>query len=1135
MSSVKKAKGTSSLLSHSFPGIFADPFFNTINELEKPDSNKLETLEKINKSVAETKVITKLKQCEQLKPLVEFGLNSGVKEEREKVFLALKGILESVCDVKLADADTAPDDSVSINIFINLAISYMRENKEPENAFVLTIGLVILESAVKVCEDTEKIKEITAVEVESEDVFIRSRKLSLFGTVIDKYHSDSQAYKKRSKESEIAALKRSTSNLNMSAAASSSSLSSSTSSLPLDHQDLDTKSQRSNRPSINNYFSNEMESSTEKGAIDVTNGKYGESFLRKMADQNKDLLKAPNDFALYFYERYIIFVLKDNIDADISDITEPVLKASLEKRNFAIKFLAEYIVFNKEDKAKAKDANKDKDKGKEKEKDPLERCKKALKDAIKHTKDLSALSDFFSFYSENFYKSNSKWIDDFIILAIDLMNADCTNERLQEQSFTVLESIPATRGNIGKVGTENTVKFIVDTMLVYKNNEIICQKGAGILYKLLSIDDSKVNKSIHKKSTYSAIMTGIRNDHEPTKVICYRTLDLTLSQDKLKGHVADAIKKECEQIENDVENPKLRRYVIPVVLHSGLTKKLFPKIKELVLSNDSSQTLSRSSCLSLLNFFSESEPTPEIFDFAKRAMEMLDGDWEVQEVGCTVVANNITEDNFSEGLKVIIDTVKRYYPENKEVLAAGYNAILSVSKKSEKNEEAILAAINDPSEMEVMPIDDQDWRHPPRDLLTADSGYTIAEFYFKLLSSSKNTAKDPSENLKLVTEIIAKDKCPAMTVINGVTALNNIIKLNHIKDTKLLKKIIEGIVHIMEQEKDYSVRENQLMQCECCKFVITYAKKYRLDIDLIYNTIEALKGRRDRGVNEYYDKVSDAIKAYTKASKKSKRSTVMVKEMQNSYWGETIDDDNDNDNDKGPYNFKHDNGEIPCDAEFPSGADDLETPVMDGEKERRPKRIDFEETFSDMTPDEMNKTLEEGLKEAEFIEVPSMLKYSKEVADDLKKKGLLKRGNGNELTISESMAISIYTFDNGRDNYEENPFRVLNKSIVECNSDRVRKLRVYMLYLLKALRKLEPYSSTGKLYRSILYPPGRVYRVGERFLWHAFTSTTKDKDIAMDFINSLKDDSDVILFEIDGDVNGYNIRDFSFHPSEDGK
>ena len=1120
---VKKAKATQSMLSHSIKSIFTDPFFSAINDLEKPDTNKSELLDKIIKTVTEDKVISNTKQCEELKPLVKFGLSSKVTEERNKAFLALKRILESVCKVKLDDADIAPDETISAGTFIRMAVAYMRENNGSDDIFVLTIGFVILENAVKVCDDLDKIKEISAVSIECEDDSIRSRRLSLFGVIIDKYHSDLQTYKKRSKESEIAALKRSTSSLSMSASSLSSSSSSSSS---LDTQDSDAKGQGSGRPSINNYFSDEIECSPERGKIDVTNGKYGEYFLQKTAELNKELLKNPNDYTLYFYERYIIFVLKDNIDIDCSDIMGPVLEASLEKlekRSFAIRFIAEYIVFSKEDKSKYL--------GKDKDKNPVEKCKKALMSAIKRTKDLNVLSDFFSFYSENFYKSNSKRIDDFIILAMDLMNADCTNEHLQEQSFAVLESIPATKANICKVGTESNVKFIVDTMQAYKDNDIICQKGAGILYKLLSMNEAKVNKSVHKKSTYNAIMMGIRNDHEPTKVICYRTLNITLGQDKLKSYVAGAIKKEREQIEHDVENPKIRRYVIPVILHSDLTKMMLPKIKTLILSNDPSQILNRGSCLSLFDFFSKSEPTPEIFIFTKRAMEMLDGDWEVQEAGCTVLANNVTEDNFSEGLEVIIKTVKRYYPGNKKVLSAGYNAILSICKKIESSFDAVLAAVNDPSDMEVMPVDDEDWRHPPRDLVAADPSFTIAEFYFKLLSSSKKTTKDPSEYLKLIVEVIKNDKCPTVTIINGITALENMVKLNSTKNKKLPKEIIETIVSIMEREKDYKIIENQRVQFECCKYAITHAKTYWSDVELIDMTIENLKKKRNPEVNDYYDKVSQNIKVYIKGGKKYKRSTVMIKEMENSYCGEMIEEDDDDHH----HGSSSSNGQIPPSSGCIPDQDALKARTRNMEKENRQKRMDFEETFNGMTPDEMDKTLEEGLTEAEFIEIPSMLKYSKEIADDLKKKDLLKRSNGNELTISESMAISIYTYDNGSDKYEDNPFRVLNRSIAGCDNDRIKKLRVYMLYLLKALRKLEPYPSTGKLYRSISYPPGRVYNVGERFMWRAFTSTTKDKDIAMDFVNNLKDKLDVILFEIDGDVTGYNIRDFSFHPGEDGK
>ena len=185
-----------------------------------------------------------------------------------------------------------------------------------------------------------------------------------------------------------------------------------------------------------------------------------------------------------------------------------------------------------------------------------------------------------------------------------------------------------------------------------------------------------------------------------------------------------------------------------------------------------------------------------------------------------------------------------------------------------------------------------------------------------------------------------------------------------------------------------------------------------------------------------------------------------------------------------------------------------------------------------MGPMEMQKTLEESLREAEFKEIQSLLKYSREVAEYLRDEGVLDK---YKMTLSESMAITIYTYDNGPDMLEYNPYRIINKALATADKDAIRKLRLYIFYLLKALRKLKK-TEAQKLYRTIRGSRDQTYNVGKELIWPAFTSTTTDKAVAEDFINNFNEETDIVLFEINGQgLNGYNIREFSFHPDEDGK
>ena len=189
------------------------------------------------------------------------------------------------------------------------------------------------------------------------------------------------------------------------------------------------------------------------------------------------------------------------------------------------------------------------------------------------------------------------------------------------------------------------------------------------------------------------------------------------------------------------------------------------------------------------------------------------------------------------------------------------------------------------------------------------------------------------------------------------------------------------------------------------------------------------------------------------------------------------------------------------------------------------------------TPSKFYETLEESLVNAGFMGVKSMMKYSKETADYLERTRVLKKRN---MSQADAMALTIYTYDNSSDNFESNPYRMINKALSERNTRSLLGLRGYILRLLTALRKLPQYSGENtegrKLYRAVTGISEKARTVGNVLSWPAFTSTSTDEDSVVDFFNNITDKKgEKYIIEIGGCFNkGHNIREFSFHPDEDG-
>ena len=170
-------------------------------------------------------------------------------------------------------------------------------------------------------------------------------------------------------------------------------------------------------------------------------------------------------------------------------------------------------------------------------------------------------------------------------------------------------------------------------------------------------------------------------------------------------------------------------------------------------------------------------------------------------------------------------------------------------------------------------------------------------------------------------------------------------------------------------------------------------------------------------------------------------------------------------------------------------------------------------------PSTFYKTLEEALIEAKFICIKDILENAKkrwEASGEIRKSGL---------TEEEAAAVFVYTYDFGKDDWEKNPFRVVNKVLAERNTHTLPRLCGYILHLLSALRKLPKWNGGGVLYRGVEGPVSpSVREVGNVMSWPAFTSTTVDESTVGSFIASAREP---VVFEIRGAFCGYNISPFS--------
>lgn len=178
-----------------------------------------------------------------------------------------------------------------------------------------------------------------------------------------------------------------------------------------------------------------------------------------------------------------------------------------------------------------------------------------------------------------------------------------------------------------------------------------------------------------------------------------------------------------------------------------------------------------------------------------------------------------------------------------------------------------------------------------------------------------------------------------------------------------------------------------------------------------------------------------------------------------------------------------------------------------------------------------DSTLETALNRIGITQKDSIYKLAEETAK------LIKGGDPNcKLSTEDIMAILAYTYDYGKESMEKNLYSNVNKRLREGIAGSPYNIDLFILYFLKAIRRLERYSmgETQKLYRGIPKSSSYfIFKENSILVWNGFTSTTSDRNMVTKFLGW--DSGRRYLIEIVGNPIAYSISDYSFVIEEKGK
>ena len=133
--------------------------------------------------------------------------------------------------------------------------------------------------------------------------------------------------------------------------------------------------------------------------------------------------------------------------------------------------------------------------------------------------------------------------------------------------------------------------------------------------------------------------------------------------------------------------------------------------------------------------------------------------------------------------------------------------------------------------------------------------------------------------------------------------------------------------------------------------------------------------------------------------------------------------------------------------------------------------------------------------------------------------------SAEETSVPKDKSTEVFLFINR--SYDEDPCQTSSKGVSD--------VRDYLFYLLSAIRKIPIHETKYPVYRGVGISVKkdntffRTYKKGNEITWRPFTSTSKRRDVALDFSHKH------VLFEIYGNFRGHVVSCFSKIPSEDGQ
>ena len=188
-------------------------------------------------------------------------------------------------------------------------------------------------------------------------------------------------------------------------------------------------------------------------------------------------------------------------------------------------------------------------------------------------------------------------------------------------------------------------------------------------------------------------------------------------------------------------------------------------------------------------------------------------------------------------------------------------------------------------------------------------------------------------------------------------------------------------------------------------------------------------------------------------------------------------------------------------------------------------------------PSYVKPTVKDALAKAGLSEKKSSMICSacQKAALSAKGESMLFKG----FTEDDAAAIAMYTYDFGYKEFECNPYRIVNISLVDRNFNSLQKASGILYLVMTALRKL-PRVSGMMLYRGVR---GEVnldkdhYREGNIITWPALSSTSPDMKTIKIFLTGKpnrktnRKNRNGTLFIIE-DGWGYDIQPYSLFPGE---